>query len=129
MSTGEEINGEKFKAAFFGKPAQRKYYLIETTKEHNAQFEKLIGTKFSHGSYKNYKTTLNYLIEFVPMHYGMVDIPLTNADYKFCEAYFNFLTRIKNCKSNGANKQIQRVKKVINYKMRLGYIQWNPIAS
>ena len=129
LSTGEIINAENFKEAFFGKPAQKKYYLIETTKEHNIQFEKLIGTKFSYGSYKNYKTTLKYLIEFVPMQYSSKDILLTQADYKFCEAYFEFLIKTKNCKSNGANKQIQRIKKIINYAMRSDYIQTNPMAG
>lgn len=129
LSSGEEINVERFKLAFFGKPSQKKYYLIETTKEHNIQFEKLIGTKFSYGSYKNYKTTLKYLIEFIPILYDVEDILLTQADYKFCESYFSFLTNTKKCKTNGANKQIQRIKKIINYATRAGYIQSNPMAS
>ena len=129
LSSGEEINVERFKLAFFGKPSQKKYYLIETTKEHNIQFEKLIGIKFSYGSYKNYKTTLKYLIEFVPILYDVEDILLTEADYKFCESYFSFLTNTKKCKTNGANKQIQRIKKIINYATRAEYIQSNPMAS
>ena len=129
LSSGEEIDVERFKLAFFGKPSQRKYYVIETTKEHNIEFEKLIGTKFSYGSYKNYKTTLKYLIEFIPILYGAEDILLIQADYKFCESYFSFLTTTKKCKTNGANKQIQRLKKIINYATRAGYIQSNPMAS
>ena len=129
LSTGETINAVNFKEAFFGKPDLRKYYLIETTREHNIQFEKLIGIKFSYGSYKNYKTTLKYLIEFIPIYYTTKDILLTQADYKFCESYFDYLTNTKNCKTNGANKQIQRIKKIINYAIRTGYIQANPMAS
>lgn len=129
LSTGETINAENFKEAFFGKPDVRKHYLIGTTKEHNIQFEKLIGTKFSNGSYKNYKTTLKYLIEFIPLQYKIKDILLTQADYKFCESYFDYLTNTKNCKTNGANKQIQRIKKIINYATRAGYIQSNPMSS
>ena len=129
LSSGEEIDVERFKLIFFGKPSQKKYYLIETTKEHNIEFEKLIGTKISYGSYKNYKTTLKYLIEFIPILYGAEDILLIQADYKFCESYFSFLTTTKKCKTNGANKQIQRLKKIINYATRAGYIQSNPMAS
>lgn len=129
LSTGESINGELLRQSIFGKPLQKKYNLIETTIEHNEQFEKQIGIKYSQGSYKNYKTTLKYLIEFVKSFFSKTDIPLDKMDYKFCENYFSFLTTKKQCNTNGANKQLQRVKKIVNYAIKLGYINSNPIAS
>ncbi len=129
LSSAEEVCPERFKEILFGKRNQKKYYLIETAREHNIQFEKLIGTKYSYGSYKNYKTTLKYLVEFIPIQYRIKDLLLIQADYKFCESYFDYLINTKNCKTNGANKQIQRLKKIINYGIKLGYVQSNPMAS
>ena len=123
LASNIELTPANFKTTFIGKKAVLKSYtLIETATEHNKNFEQMIGIKYSYGSYKNYKTTLKYLIEFVPMVYKKRDILLTEVDFKFCDAFFSFLTTQKSCKNNGANKQIQRVKKIINYAIRLGYI-------
>ncbi|GEO10739.1 site-specific integrase [Segetibacter aerophilus] len=129
LSTGERITPEQFKESFFGKPAVKVYSLIETTIEHNEQFEKNIGKKYSYGSFKNYKTTLKYLKEFIPAYYRKGDIPLLLVDYKFGEMFYDYLTSLKGCKENGANKQIQRIKKIVNYAIRLGYILTNPMAT
>lgn len=115
LSTGEGMSAELLKEAVYGKPVKKKHYLIEVAREHNEQFEKQIGKKYSYGSFKNYKTTLKYLEEFVPMEYHKNDISLEHVDYKFCERYFTYLTTRKKCNTNGANKQIQRVKKIVNY--------------
>ena len=76
--------------------------------ECNLNFEKQIGKKYSQGSYRNYKITPKYLIEFVPICSGKKDMPLKSLNFKFCEACFNYLTRKKTCHVNGANIQIQR---------------------
>ncbi|RPD39114.1 site-specific integrase [Chitinophaga barathri] len=88
-----------------------------------------MGINFSFGSYKNYKTTLSYLKEFVPAFCAKKDIPLLGVNYKFCEAYYTFLTIEKPCTSNGASKHIQRLKKIINYAIRAGYIKSNPTVT
>lgn len=54
---------------------------------------------------------------------------LKDVNYQFCEAYFTFLTTKKKCNQNGANKQIQRLKKIINYGIKLGYIDKNKLTS
>jgi len=77
-------------------------------KEHNLNFEKQIGKKYSQGSYRNYKTTQKYLIEFVPICSGKKDLPLKSVYFKFGEACFNYLRTKKTCHVNGANIQIQR---------------------
>ena len=129
LGSGQDLSSELLRHAIFGNPLKKRYNLIEVAKEHNEQFERLIGRKYSYGSFKNYKTTLKYLIEFIPIEYKRLDIPLEKADYKFCEKFFGYLTSIKSCKTNGANKQIQRVKKIINFAIRSGYIQTNLTAA
>ena len=126
----ENITAQSFRQAISGKSAAPKpHTLIEATKEHNQQFEKLIGIKYSYGSYKNYKTTLKYLGEFVFLYRDKKDILLSEVDYKFCEAFFTWLTTSKCCKTNGANKQLQRLKKIIHFSIRSGYLLSNPMQT
>lgn len=123
LTTKSELNMNSFKEEFYGtKVIIKEKTLIATTEEHNKEFEKLVGKKYSYGSYKNYKTTLTYLREFVPFFFKQKDIELSKVDFKFCEAYYSFLTSQKPCNNNGANKHIQRVRKIINYAVNSGYI-------
>jgi site-specific recombinase XerD len=125
-----DLTAEIFKAAFTGKKIERGVpTLIELTKEHNLDYERLVGIKYTAGGYKCYKTTLKYLIEFIPNRFGRNDIKLSEVNYKFCEAFFEWLTTRKNCKNNGAGKQIQRVKKLLNFSIRLGYVNSNPMST
>lgn len=130
IATNQPLNAETFKLEFMGESAKVKIpTLIEIAQQHNENFEQMIGIKYSQGSYKNYKTTLKYLIEFVPIYHSKKDIQLKDVNYKFAEAYFTYLTTEKDCKQNGANKQIQRLKKILNYAIKQGHLQTNPLAS
>lgn len=129
LSTGEEVSAEKLKQTVYGEQVKKKFGLIEVAQQHNTEFEKLVGYRYCQGSYKNYKTTLKYLIEFIPQQYKKKDLLLDDVDYKFCESYYTFLTMKKTCTNNGANKQIQRVKKIVNYAIKHGYTSRNHMAA
>lgn len=130
LASNIELTAANLKFEFLGKKEVVQINtLIESVIEHNNNFERLIGVKYSQGSYKNYKTTLKYLIEFVPAFCKKKDISLKEVNYSFCEAFYDFLTTKKECKANGANKQIQRLKKIINESVRKGLILQNPMAN
>ena len=125
----QDITLDAIKALVLGQSITPKHTLLSVANEHNVHFKSMLGIKYSPGSYKNYKTTLLYLTEFVPIYHGKPDISLGLVNYKFCEAFFTYLTTKKTCHTNGANKQLQRLKKLINYAIKLGYIPTNPMAS
>lgn len=128
--TNQAVTLDDIKRSLTGEVIVKEPMLIEIAQEHNLNFEKLIGIKYSQGSYKNYKTTLAFLKEFLRYQYKKSDIPLKDVNNRFCENYFLWLTTIKKTsKQNGANKQIQRVKKMVNYAYNLGYIDVNPIRN
>jgi site-specific recombinase XerD len=124
-----ELSIDSIRQVLNGEAVQEEQTFIKVAHEHNDAFEKLIGKKYSKGSYKNYKTTLKYLKEFVPKYCGKKDMALKAVNFRFCEAYFTYLTTEKKCHVNGANKQLQRVKKIINYAIRHEYLQTNPMAT
>jgi len=126
--TRQYITLKKLKDRLLGNEIN-KDTLIALAQHHNIEFENLIGVKYSYGSYKNYKTSLLYLVEFVKKKYKKNDIALHDLDYEFVEKYYNFLVSNKPCNQNGAAKHIQRLKKIINYGIRIGVIDKNPFLS
>jgi site-specific recombinase XerD len=124
-----ELTHENIRKILKGDAVQETHYLIKVTTEHNQMFEKQVEVKYSYGSYKNYKTTLAFLKEFVQHQFQRPDIPLKEVNQKFCEHYFVWLTTVKTSKQNGAAKHIQRLKKIMNYSIRMGYITYNPIHT
>lgn len=130
IASEEDLTATTFKSKFYGnKIVEKLPKIIEVAEQHNKNFESLIGVKYSYGSFKNYKTTLKYLKEFIPLIYKQKDIELTKVNFNFCEQFYSYLTTEKTCTTNGANKQIQRLKKIINYSIKQGYINFNPMAT
>jgi site-specific recombinase XerD len=125
---GGTITAELIKERIFGK-VQSVKTIIDVVTEHNEMFEKRIGIDYSYGSFKNYKTTKKYLAEFVQTKYKKKDLPITEINYSFCEHYYNYLVHEKPCNNNGANKHIQRLKKLVNYAYKMGYVSSNALMS
>jgi site-specific recombinase XerD len=129
LATAKALTAEELKLQIFGEQAPKVPTLLELTRQHNEQFEKMVGIKYSYGSLKNYKTSLRFLTEYIPTYNNKKDIPLKDVNYKFAEAFYHFLTTQKTSKQNGANKHIQRLKKIINYAVKLDYLPKNTLES
>jgi len=66
------------------------------------------------------KQALCNLKEFVEKNYGRKDILLTEVNVSFIDSYVLFLQTEKKCHQNGAMKQVQRLKKVVNIGLNYG---------
>lgn len=125
---GKPVNADVLKERIFGK-VEKGNTLMNNVQEHNENFEKRIGIDYSYGSYKNYKTTKKYLEAFLQHQHKKTDISIADVKYSFCEHYFTFLTTCKPCNNNGANKHIQRLKKIVDYAYKMGYVNNNALLS
>src|SRR6185436_112367 len=56
---------------------EKKYSLIEVYQYHNDQFEKLVGSEFSYGTYKKFKSALKSLKAFLEWKFKKKDVYLT----------------------------------------------------
>jgi len=108
---------------------ERNYTLLKLMERHNQQMEAGMGVTSSYGNYKNYKTSLGYLKEFVRVYTCRQDILITEVDSSFIDSYVLFLQTEKNCHHNGAMKQLQRLKKVLNLGINYGWISKTPFIS
>jgi len=124
-----EVTIDNVRKLLKGEPVVENFSLLKVVEEHNSNFEKQIGIQYSQGSYKNYKTTLCFLKEFIHQQFHKQDLPLKMVNNKFCEQYYIWLTTEKTSKQNGAGKHIQRLKKVLNYAVKMGYIANNPVTG
>jgi site-specific recombinase XerD len=108
---------------------EKKHTLINTLELHNKNMESLIGVKYSKGTFKNYKVTLKYMKEFIPLAFKEVDLPLIKLNYDFLKRYELFLTAEKNCTNNGVMKQIRRLKKITHLAIANEWLYKDPFVK
>ena len=103
--------------------------IINVFKQHNENMKSLIGVEYSYGSYKNYKTTLKRLKNYIAKKYNANDISLTQIDYNFIYNFSQFLLLYTECNHNGMMKHIQRFKKITNFCIKNNYITKDPFVG
>lgn len=92
--------------------------------------------KLTHGILKNYKTTEGYLVKFLKKEFKEADVPLRYIEYKLILDFVIFLLDKDNHMSknqpltiNGVMKHLERLMKLLNYTVKLGWIKSNPLEK
>lgn len=130
QESGALITAETVKQAFLGMHnAQKGHQLLELTE----YYKKIWGNKLSKGSYKNYKTTIDYIKLFLKF-YPSKDIYLSQLNAELVTEFEHYIRNnpIKKhdpCLGNGVAKHIQRFKRIINWAAELQWIKSNPIEK
>jgi integrase len=86
--------------------------------------------KLRKGGFKNYKTTISYLIAFVESRFAGGDLFLSQVDVQFATDFEHYIrtTPIKQndpCKGNGLGKHLQRFKRIMNWAAH--DLRWIPV--
>jgi len=108
---------------------QREFMLLKLVEYHNRQMELAIGLTASFGNFKNYKTTLLHLQDFLRIQYKRNDYFLSDIDIDFLSRYGLFLQETKGCTNNGAMKHMQRLKKILTMGRKLGWMKNDPFQD
>ena len=103
--------------------------IINVFKQHNENMKSLIGIEYSFGSYKNYKTTIKRLKNYITKKYNANDISLTQINYNFIYNFSQFILLNTECSHNGMMKHIQRFKKITNFCIKNNYITKDPFVG
>jgi site-specific recombinase XerD len=103
--------------------------IINVFQQHNENMKSLIGIEYSYGSYKNYKTTIKRLKNYITKKYNTNDISLTKINYDFIYNFSQFLLLNTECNHNGMMKHIQRFKKITNFCIKNNYITKDPFVG
>lgn len=108
---------------------KHEYTLLNAAKQHNLEMEAMLGVKYAEGNYKNYRSTYRFLQRFVKQELKGNDMLLNELDLPLIRKLENWLLLKTTSNQNGAMKHIQRVKKVVNWAVSIGWIKHNPIAG
>jgi len=92
--------------------------------------------KLTHGTLKNYKTTEGYLVKFLRKEFKEGDVPLRYIEYKLIldfEIFLldkgNHMSKNQPLTNNGVMKHLERLIKLLNYAVKLGWINSNPFEK
>lgn len=86
------------------------------------------------GTMKNYFTTEEYIRRFLKVNFKREDIFLSELDYQFITELEHYIRHypIKKwdvCKGNGVAKHLERLKKMVKWSKKLGWIKDNPFEN
>ncbi|MFN8296351.1 MAG: site-specific integrase [Chitinophagales bacterium] len=129
IQTNKPITAQRIKNLYLGNSNVNIDTIVQVSTLHIQEMEKFLGKNTFYGNYKNYKTTHKYILEFMPLVYKKKDLPLDEINYSFIKQFEYFLQTEKNCKQNGTMKQMQRLKKVLNWAIKNEYLTENPFKN
>lgn len=91
--------------------------------------EARIGSDYSEGTLKHYKTTRERLFEFLKKRFGRNDIGISVVDYSFLNSFDIYLKTEYQLKPNTALTYHKHLKKAMNTGIAMNLISHNPYSS
>jgi site-specific recombinase XerD len=124
------ISAAKIKASYLGLDEDHKT-IKDIIAYHNEKMKDIL----QWGTLKNYRTTANYLEEFLMKVKKTDNIYLKYINYQFITEFEMFLRSYrtkkerKTCGTNGTLKHLERLKKLLNLAIKLEWLEKNPFRS
>ncbi|UJH92098.1 site-specific integrase [Antarcticibacterium sp. 1MA-6-2] len=124
------ITPAKIKASYMGLDEDHKT-IKDIVAYHNEKMKDVL----KWGTLKNYRTTANYLEEFLKKKKKTDNIYLKHINYQFITEFEMFLRSYspkkgrKTCGTNGTMKHLERLKKLLNLAIKLEWLEKNPFRS
>ncbi|QED37387.1 site-specific integrase [Antarcticibacterium arcticum] len=124
------ISAAKIKASYLGLDEDHKT-IKDIIAYHNEKMKDIL----QWGTLKNYRTTANYLEEFLMKVKKTDNIYLKHINYQFITEFEMFLRSYKakkdrkTCGTNGTMKHLERLKKLLNLAIKLEWLEKNPFRS
>ena len=119
------FNVEDLKNAYLNKK-EKVITLMHVIDTHNIEMEMQVGTNYSYGTYKNYKTLKRHIERFLKKEYKQIDLSIKRVDRDFVYNLETYLLLHTASNQNGAMKVMQRFKKITTRSRRRGFINYDP---
>jgi site-specific recombinase XerD len=124
------LSAQLIKARFLGTEGEKQTIqgIIEYHNEHLAH-------KLHKNTFRSYKTSQRYILEFIKSKYKTSDVYLENLNYQFIIGFENFLRNYvckKSLRTIGNNttiKHIKRLRKMINMAIALEWLNKDPFIK
>ena len=125
----EPVAAAQVRAKILHETEEKKHSLIEVYQYHNDQFEKLVGSEFSYGTYKKFKSALKSLKNFLEWKFKKQDVYLTEVSHKFITDYEFYLKSIQKLQHNSAMVNVKKLKKIIRQCVANDWLDKDPFKS
>src|SRR5690606_7227166 len=101
----------------------------ELFEEHNKNMKMLVGKDYSPLTLQRFKAALKHLGIFCKLQYKKKDLPLTEINHKFINAFEFYLKTTAGCQHNSAMKHVKALKKIIRIALANDYIRKDPFYN
>ena len=125
----ESVAAAQVRAKILHETEEKRHSLIEVYQYHNDQFEKLVGTEFSYGTYKKFKSALKSLGSFLEWKFKKKDVYLTDVNHKFITDYEFYLKSFQKLQHNSAMVNVKKLKKIIRQCVANDWLDKDPFKS
>jgi site-specific recombinase XerD len=125
----EPVSAAQVRAKILHQSEEKKHTLIEVYQYHNYQFEKLVGSEFSYGTYKKFKSALRSLKDFLEWKFKKKDVYLTEVNHKFITDYEFYLKTAHSLQHNSAMVNVKKLKKIIRICVANDWLDKDPFKS
>lgn len=129
IGSGLPFDGEAIKSKFLGLDVERPKMFLDIYKEHNKEFEKLIGKGLAYRTLQKYKTIQLYVDEFIRHKYKVEDLSIERLDYDFIKSFEVYLKTHKHCCHNTCMDYVKKIKKIVNQCLAKNWITRNPFVG
>lgn len=123
---GKTISLEAVYARFSG--SEEEITLCRIYDEKLAKMELLTGREYTPATIQKFREVYGHLKAYLTESQKRPDIPLKQLDYNFIKRFEDHLLA-RNLKPITINKIIQRLRQIVGYAVKCGYIQRDPFAD
>lgn len=128
LRTGEEITPQAIRQAYWGK-CDKSDGIIAFFRDHNVEFEKMVGTIRRPSTLYKYRYVCNHLEEFILTTFHVADIPLQKMSRDFIYRFHEWLITVRHCNINTVRTYLTAFKHIMMLAVRQGYIAKNPFLG
>lgn len=126
------VSADAIKKAYLGTHSVQKSE--QTMSSLMKYHRKIASDTLEKGTLKNYGATEKYLMNFIKFSMKENDIYLSQVNYEFMTELEHFIRHnpIKAhdpCKGNGVQKHLERLKKMMSWAKKLGWVSTDPFAN
>ncbi|MEO6917121.1 MAG: site-specific integrase [Chitinophagaceae bacterium] len=125
----KKLSAKEFITNLFQTENTADHSLMNVFKEHNSQFEKLVGKEFSYGTLKKFKTALSHLENFVEWKFQKKDVDLAMINHLFVKDFEFYLKTIPQMQHNTAMSNIKKLKKITRFCVANEWLAIDPFKS
>lgn len=129
-ASGSTFTAQSLKARFLGEDQDHKS-MTELIAYHNEKMQ----PKLHYDTMRHFKTSQNYIMEYIQKEYKCSDILLKDLDYKFVIGFESFLRSYKpkhyrvEIGNNTIMKHIQRLRKMVRMAFHMEWIEKDPFIK